>query len=67
MVMSDAVLTLELFPEKTRFYAEAIGLFFWTTSLVIMAPIGYLMRDYSWRYLQIVMTGFSLFSLIQYW
>ncbi|XP_065945028.1 solute carrier family 22 member 6-A isoform X2 [Magallana gigas] len=67
MVMSDAVLTLELFPEKTRFYAEAIGLFCWTTSLVIMAPIGYLMRDYSWRYLQIVLTGFSLFSLIQYW
>ncbi|XP_052696616.1 organic cation transporter protein-like [Crassostrea angulata] len=67
MVMSDAVLTLELFPEKTRFYAEAIGLFCWTTSLVMMAPIGYLMRDYSWRYLQIVLTGFSLFSLIQYW
>ena len=33
MAMSNAVLALDLFPEKTRFYAEAIGLFSWTTGL----------------------------------
>ena len=67
MVMSNAVLCLELFPEKTRFYAEAIGLFCWTTGLVVMAPMAYLMRDYSWRYLQVLLTSFSVFSLVQYW
>nr|XP_022332351.1 solute carrier family 22 member 6-A-like [Crassostrea virginica] len=67
MVMSNAVLCLELFPEKTRFYAEAIGLFSWTTGLVVMAPMAYLMRGYSWRYLQVLLTSFSVFSLVQYW
>lgn len=67
MVMSNTVLGLELFPEQTRFYSEAIGLFSWTTSLVIMAPVAYLMRNYSWRYLQVVGTCFSLISLAQYW
>ncbi|XP_062595358.1 organic cation transporter protein-like [Saccostrea cucullata] len=67
MVMPNAVLGLELWPERIRFYCEALGLFFWTTGLVIMAPIAYLLRDYSWRYLQIALTCFSLFSLIQYW
>ena len=47
MVMSNAVLCLELFPEKTRFYAEAIGLFSWITGLVVMSPMAYLMREYS--------------------
>ena len=67
MVMSNAVLCLELFPEKTRFYAEAIGLFSWTTGLVVMAPLAYMMRGYSWRYLQVLLTSFSVFSLVQYW
>ncbi|XP_055998240.1 organic cation/carnitine transporter 2-like [Ostrea edulis] len=67
MVMSNAVMGLELFPQSTRFYMESLGLFFWTTGLVIMAPIAYLLRHYSWRYLQIALTCFSLFSLVQYW
>lgn len=67
MVMSNTVLGLELFPEQTHFYSEAIGQFSWTTSLVIMAPVAYLMRGYSWRYLQVVGTCFSLISLVQYW
>ncbi|XP_061193358.1 organic cation transporter protein-like isoform X2 [Saccostrea echinata] len=67
MVMPNAVLALELFPERTRFYTETLGMFVWTTGLIIMAPIAYLMKDYSWRYLQIALTCFSLFSLVQYW
>lgn len=67
MVMTNVVLGLELFAEDKRFYSEAISLICWATGLVIMSGIAYLMRDYSWRYLQIVMTCFSLFSLLQYW
>ncbi|XP_048735641.2 solute carrier family 22 member 16-like [Ostrea edulis] len=67
MVMTGAVLSLELFPEKTRFYSEALASVFWTTGLVIMSAIAYLMRNYSWRYLQISLTCFSIFSLFQFW
>lgn len=67
MILPAGVFTLELFPEKTRFVCEIMGSMFWTTGLVIMSGIAYLLQDYSWRYLQIVLSCFSLLSLIQYW
>lgn len=50
MVMFDVVFILELFLEKICFYVEVIGLFCWIMSFVMMVLIGYLMRDYLWRY-----------------
>lgn len=67
MILPAGVFTLELFPEKTRFVCEIMGSMFWTTGLVIMSGIAYLLQDYPWRYLQIVLSCFSLLSLIQYW
>lgn len=67
LVMSSSVFTLELFPEKTRFLCELTGSFVWTTGLLIMSAIAYMLRDYSWRYLQITLSCFSVLSLIQYW
>jgi hypothetical protein len=67
IVMSGVVLTIELFPEQTRYSSELLGSFVWTTGLVIMSSIAYLLRDYSWRHLQIVLSCFSVLSLVQYW
>lgn len=67
MVMSDAVFTIELFPEKTRYLCKLVGSFMFTTGLVFMSAIAYLLQSYPWRYLQITLSCFSLLSLIQYW
>nr|XP_011427430.3 organic cation transporter protein [Crassostrea gigas] len=67
MVMSAAVFTVELFPEKTRYLSKLTGSFMFTTGLVLMSAIAYLLRSYPWRYLQITLSCFSLLSLIQYW
>ncbi|XP_061172477.1 organic cation transporter protein-like isoform X1 [Saccostrea echinata] len=67
MVMSGVVFTLELFPEQGRFYSEVIGSCVWSTGLIIMSAIAYLLQNYSWRYLQITLTCFSVLSLFQYW
>lgn len=66
MMLPGAVFTIELFPEDTRFWCELFGALFWTTGLCIMSAIAYLMQSYSWRYLQIALSCFSLLSLIQY-
>ncbi|XP_048733416.2 organic anion transporter 3-like [Ostrea edulis] len=67
IVMSGVVFTLELFPEQTRYTSEVLGSFIWTTGLVIMSCIAFLLRHYSWRHLQIVLSCFSLLSVVQYW
>ncbi|XP_061174320.1 organic cation transporter protein-like [Saccostrea echinata] len=67
MVMSGVVLFVELLPEQSRFYSSVIGFLTWSTGLIIMTAIAYLLQNYSWRYLQITLTCFSFLSLFQYW
>lgn len=67
MVMSGVVLTLEVFPERTRFQGAIWGAFVTASGLVVMTGIAYLLQNSSWRYLQITLSCFSLLSLIQYW
>lgn len=50
--------------ENTRFWCEIVGAMFWTTGLVVMPGVAYLLQNYSWRYLQIALSCFSLLSLI---
>lgn len=66
-MLPGAVFTIELFPENTRFWCEIGGAMFWTTGLVVMSRVAYLLQNYSWRYLQIALSCFSLLRLIQYW
>lgn len=62
-----AVIAMEWVPEESRFICEVLGLLFWTTGVVLVTPIAYLMRDNTWRELQIALTLCSSYSLIQYW
>jgi hypothetical protein len=67
LAMSGAVMSLEWVPTNSRYLVEVVGLLFWSTGICLIAFIGYLLQDYSWRYLQIALTLFSSYSLIQYW
>ena len=67
IAMAGTVLALEWVPTNSRYLVEVVGLLFWSTGICLMALVGYLLQDYSWRYLQIALTLFSSYSLIQYW
>lgn len=65
--MVGAVLAMEWVPQECRFLCEVFVLLFWTTGVVLVTPIAYLMRDNTWRDFQLVLTLCSSYSLIQYW
>lgn len=67
LAVVGAVLAMEWVPEEGRFVVEVCGLLFWTTGVVLLTPIAYLMRNLTWRELQIVLTLCSSYSLVQYW
>ena len=67
LAVVGAVLAMELVPEEGRFVGEVCGLLFWTTGVVLLTPIAYLMRYHTWRELQIALTLCSSYSLVQYW
>lgn len=67
VAMSGAVIALEWVPTNSRYLVEISALMFWSTGVCSIALFGYLMQNYSWRYLQLAFTLYSSFSLIQYW
>ncbi|XP_022330062.2 organic cation transporter protein-like [Crassostrea virginica] len=65
--MAGAVLALEWVPTNSRYWVEIIGQLFWSTGVCAIAMFGYLLQNYSWRYLQMAFTLYSSFCLVQYW
>ncbi|XP_021349842.1 solute carrier family 22 member 6-A-like, partial [Mizuhopecten yessoensis] len=67
LAMTRPAMMLELFPKEVRYLTEVAALFAWTTSAVVMTPIVYFLRDLSWRYLYLVLTLTSAYSVLGYW
>ena len=65
--MAGAVLALEWVPTNSRYWVEITGQLFWSTGVCAIAMFGYLLQNYSWRYLQMAFTLYSSFCLVQYW
>ncbi|KAK3106458.1 hypothetical protein FSP39_020435 [Pinctada imbricata] len=66
LVMTGAIMTLELLPRESRFFTEVFGSLLWATGVCLLSLIGYLMRGCSWRTIQIVLSAYSGYSVIQY-
>ncbi|XP_021359364.1 organic cation transporter protein-like isoform X2 [Mizuhopecten yessoensis] len=67
MAMARAVMTVEILPEESRFMAEVLGCTVWTIGLCVIAPLAYIMRDLSWRYLYLVLSLTSVHCLLGFW
>lgn len=67
IVMTNTVMVLEMLPREYRYIGHTFGAFAWTTGVVLLAPIGYLFRNTSWRYMQLTLALYSSYSLILYW
>ncbi|KAJ8316408.1 hypothetical protein KUTeg_006422 [Tegillarca granosa] len=55
IVMTNTVMVLEMLPREYRYIGHTFGAFAWTTGVVLLAPIGYLFRNTSWRYMQLTL------------
>ena len=58
---------LELLPKYLRGAAGIIDGTAWACSVMLLPLLAYLLQDYSWRYLQLLMAAFSAYSLILPW
>ncbi|XP_069137751.1 organic cation transporter protein-like isoform X2 [Argopecten irradians] len=67
MGLAMSIMTLEIVPQQYRGIVGALGQFAWTGFVVILAGIGYFMRNLSWRYIQFVTAFVSVHALASYW
>lgn len=66
LLLSGVTQYVETLPMEWRFCAEVIGLVAWTTGIVMLTPLAYIMQTFSWRYLQLLLALFSVYSLVEY-
>ncbi|XP_021368677.1 organic cation transporter protein-like [Mizuhopecten yessoensis] len=66
-VLTLAVTALESLPVNSRYLWEIADSVFWTTGFILVAPVAYIFRYVSWRYMQIVFAVGSAYSLFEYW
>ncbi|XP_067665249.1 organic cation transporter protein-like [Haliotis asinina] len=57
---------VEMLTTEHRPLAGTIGGIVWSLSVMTLAPVAYLMRDFSWRYLQITTSCVTLYVFILY-
>ncbi|XP_048734855.2 organic cation transporter protein-like isoform X2 [Ostrea edulis] len=67
LMLSSITMYVETLPEEWRFCSEVMGLVWWTTGIVLLTPLALLMQNYSWRYLQLLLSLLSVYSLAEYW
>ncbi|XP_060068863.1 solute carrier family 22 member 3-like [Ylistrum balloti] len=67
MGLAMSIITLEIVPQQYRGLVGALGQFAWTAFVVILAGIGYFMRNLSWRYIQLATALMSFHALASYW
>ena len=58
---------IELLPKWLRGAAVLIDGTVWSCCVMLLPLLAYLMQDYSWRYLQLVLAAFSAYSIILPW
>ncbi|KAH9523217.1 hypothetical protein Btru_066125, partial [Bulinus truncatus] len=61
------VLILELMPKSRRALPEQIQSFLWPVSLLLLCLIAYVSRHLSWRYVQLILSLTSVYTLCQPW
>lgn len=67
IVCTGKILSIEMFPREIRAYMECFGFLAWSFGIVVLTLYGYLFRELSWRYLQIGIVVFSIYSLAEWW
>uniref|UniRef100_K1QR91 Solute carrier family 22 member 6-A n=1 Tax=Magallana gigas TaxID=29159 RepID=K1QR91_MAGGI len=67
LLLSSVTLCVETLPMEWRFVAEVTGVVSWTTGIVMLTPLSYIMQTFSWRYLELLLALLSVYSLVENW
>ena len=62
-----AVYVLELVPVENRGIVSAMGAFAWGINVLVVAVVGYLMRNVNWRYVQFMFGSHGIHTIVAYW
>ncbi|XP_076103427.1 solute carrier family 22 member 6-A-like isoform X2 [Mytilus galloprovincialis] len=65
-LMTCTILYIELLPKELRHRAEGANITAWTTGLVLTSVIGYLCRDLTWRYMQLILAIITCHTLFDW-
>ena len=60
-------MSIEWFPAEHRSLRCLIGSTMWGCAASSMALVAFLLRDYTWRYLQFALSGVSVLAFLQWW
>ncbi|KAH9523190.1 hypothetical protein Btru_066059 [Bulinus truncatus] len=58
---------IELMPTNHRALVEKLNSFLWTLTMLVLCLIAYLTRTLYWNYTQLILSGFSIYVLFQWW
>ena len=64
--MTCTILYVELLPKELRHRTEGAAMMSWSVGLVLTSTIGYLCRDISWRYMQLVLALITCHALFDW-
>lgn len=64
--MTNTIMYIEIMPKELRHRAEGLMLTVWTTGLVLTTMIGYLCRNMSWRYMQLILSLLTCHTLFDW-
>ncbi|XP_076103335.1 solute carrier family 22 member 6-A-like [Mytilus galloprovincialis] len=65
-VMTNTIMYIEIMPKELRHRSEGLMLTAWTTGLVLTTMIGYLCRNMSWRYMQLILSLLTCHTLFDW-
>ncbi|XP_048259042.1 solute carrier family 22 member 8-like [Haliotis rufescens] len=66
IVLTDATIGIEVFPTKHRKLVAFLSNISWSSCHLCLPLVAYLLRDYSWRILQLGCTSVSLVIILQF-
>ncbi|CAL1547599.1 unnamed protein product [Lymnaea stagnalis] len=61
------VLLIEILPTQHRALPEQVASYLWPCSLLFLCLVAYVLREFSWRYTQLILAATTVHAIVQWW
>ncbi|KAK3798813.1 hypothetical protein RRG08_040642 [Elysia crispata] len=65
--ITSAIMLVELLPTEKRAFPSQVGCMVWPSGLLLLGLICYLCQEMSWKNIELILSAFSCYSLLQLW
>ncbi|XP_076443491.1 organic anion transporter 3-like [Babylonia areolata] len=62
--LTNSILAMEILPSRRRFIPNIGMTLVWAFGQILLSLLAFLMRRFPWRYLQLLISGFSVYSFL---